>query len=151
MHRVLVMNGPNLDRLGSREPEIYGHQTLADITARLDRLANDLGLVLEHFQSNAEHELIERLHLAADQKMQWLIINPAALTHTSVALRDALIASEMRFIEIHLSNPDSRETFRHTNFVSDLAVGRICGLGPLGYELALQAISQRESALPAAK
>ncbi|MFK7955958.1 MAG: type II 3-dehydroquinate dehydratase [Lysobacterales bacterium] len=151
MRQILIMNGPNLDRLGSREPEIYGHMTLADITTRLDKLAAELDLSLEHFQSNAEHELVERLHQAADQGVQWLIINPAAFTHTSIALRDALIASELRFIEIHLSNPESREAFRHTNFVSDLAHGRICGLGPLGYELGLRAIAQRLSTSSSAK
>ncbi|MEM7706087.1 MAG: type II 3-dehydroquinate dehydratase [Pseudomonadota bacterium] len=141
MTRVLVMHGPNLDRLGSREPEIYGHTTLAAITATLDDLARQLGLALEHYQSNAEHELVDRVHQAGDSGVAWLLINPAAFTHTSVALRDALSASALRFVEIHLSNPDSREPFRKTNLFSDLASGRICGFGALGYELGLRAIA----------
>ncbi len=141
MNSVLVMHGPNLDRLGSREPEIYGHTTLAAITATLDGIAGSLGLTLEHFQSNAEHELVDRVHRAADDGVGWVLINPAAFTHTSVALRDAFSASALRFVEIHLSNPDSREAFRKTNLFSDLASGRICGLGALGYELGLRAIA----------
>lgn len=143
MTDVLVMNGPNLDRLGIREPEIYGHQSLANITASLNETANQLGLTLEHFQSNAEHALVERIHQACDQGVSWLLLNPAAFTHTSVALRDALSGSHLKFIEVHLSNPDSREPFRRTNYLSDLAHGRICGLGPLGYELGLRAIAHQ--------
>ncbi len=149
MTTVLVMNGPNLDRLGTREPEIYGRQTLVEINRRLDELAAELSLTLQHFQSNAEHELIARVHQATDDGLQWALLNPAAFTHTSVALRDAFSASGLSFVEIHLSNPDTREPFRQTNFFSGLAAGRICGLGSLGYELGLRAIAAKLAATAA--
>ncbi|MEM9529587.1 MAG: type II 3-dehydroquinate dehydratase [Pseudomonadota bacterium] len=139
MARVLVLNGPNLDRLGKREPEIYGSDTLSDIQQRLDRLAGELDLDLTHAQSNAEHELIEHIHAAADAGCRFLLLNPGGFTHTSVALRDAVLASELQLIEVHLSNPDAREPFRRTNYFSDIAVGRVAGFGAQGYELALRA------------
>jgi 3-dehydroquinate dehydratase II len=137
--RILVLNGPNLDRLGTREPAIYGEVSLTGITARLEGLAGELGHRLSHFQSNAEHELIARVHQAADEQMDFLIVNPAAFTHTSIALRDAISASGLPFIEIHLSNPAARESFRRRNYFSDIANGCISGLGAYGYELALRA------------
>ncbi|MFP4463157.1 MAG: type II 3-dehydroquinate dehydratase [Guyparkeria sp.] len=140
MKRILVLNGPNLNRLGSREPERYGRLTLADIGQRLDRAAEGQGLALEHFQSNHEGEAIDRLHRAGDEGLNGVLINPGAWTHTSVALRDALLAIDLPFIEIHLSNIHARETFRQHSYFSDIAVGSIVGLGALGYELALTAL-----------
>lgn len=136
---VLVLNGPNLNLLGTREPEHYGGDTLAVIDARLLTLGRELGATLQTFQSNAEHELIERVQQAPSAGVTFIIINPAALTHTSVALRDALAAVRIPFIEVHLSNIHAREPFRHKSYLSDIAVGVIAGLGPIGYELALRA------------
>jgi len=143
MARLLVLNGPNLNLLGTREPGIYGSTTLADIDARLQALAVARGHVLETFQSNAEHELIARVHGARAEGIDFIIINPAAFTHTSVALRDALSAVAIPFIEVHLSNVHAREPFRRHSYFSDIAQGVISGLGAVGYELALTAALQR--------
>jgi 3-dehydroquinate dehydratase-2 len=137
--RILVLHGPNLDLLGEREPEIYGRQTLADIDAALGRLAAELGAELESFQSNHEGALIDRLH-AARGRVDALIVNPGGFTHTSVALRDALIAAEVPIVEVHLSNLHKRESFRRDSLIADIAVGQIVGLGAIGYELALRAL-----------
>ena len=143
MPDLLVINGPNLNLLGTREPEHYGSDTLDSINTRLSQLATDNNLSLESVQSNAEAELIERIHKTAKDNVRFIIINPAAFTHTSVALRDALSGVDIPFIEIHLSNVHAREAFREHSYFSDIAVGVISGLGALGYELALQAaISQ---------
>ena len=139
MLSILVLNGPNLNLLGTREPKHYGATTLDDILAGLQAQAQAAGVELASFQSNAEHELIERVQLAPSQGIDFIIINPAALTHTSVGLRDALQAVGIPFIEIHLSNVHAREAFRKQSFFSDIAVGVISGLGPIGYELAVQA------------
>ena len=136
--RILVMHGPNLNLLGTREPEHYGSVTLSDINLALARMAEGANVVLETFQSNHEGALIERVHAARDQGVRAIIINPAAYTHTSVALRDALAAADIPFIEVHLSNVHARESFRHRSYFSDLAVGVISGLGHGGYLLALQ-------------
>ena len=136
--RVLVLHGPNLNLLGTREPSIYGAETLDSITARLTQRAAEAGATLTTFQSNAEGDLISRVQTAAQDGTQFIIINPAAYTHTSVAMRDALAAVRLPFIEVHLSNIFARESFRHHSYFSDLAVGIICGLGPKGYELALE-------------
>ncbi len=143
MTAVLVLHGPNLNLLGRREPAIYGTDTLEAINAGLARFAASCGLDLTTFQSNAEHELVERVQCSADDGTDWILINPAALTHTSVALRDALAAVDLPFIEVHLSNPDRREAFRRQSFFSDLAVGTICGFGADSYLLALQAVANR--------
>lgn len=140
---VWVIHGPNLNLLGSREPEIYGTDTLADINARLVKQAQSQRCVLECFQSNFEGELIERVHAAKKQGIAFIILNPAGLTHTSVSLRDALAGVEIPFIEVHLSNIHKRESFRAKSYFSDIAVGTICGLGGAGYELALQFALQR--------
>lgn len=137
MTRVLVLHGPNLNLLGQREPGHYGATTLAEIDARLDELARAAGASVECFQSNAEHALIDRIQQAAG--VDAIVINPAGLTHTSVALRDALLAVGVPFIEVHLSNVHAREPFRRHSYFSDVAAGVIAGLGPLGYEFALQA------------
>lgn len=139
---ILLLNGPNLNLLGTREPDKYGNQTLADIVAKLDVEAGQLGVKLSHFQSNAEHELIDRIH-AARHDVDFILINPAAFTHTSVAIRDALLAVCLPFIEIHLSNVHAREPFRQHSYFSDQAVGVICGLGADGYRFALQAAVNR--------
>ncbi|MBP6750833.1 MAG: type II 3-dehydroquinate dehydratase [Xanthomonadaceae bacterium] len=138
MARLLVLHGPNLNLLGQREPEIYGHATLADIDADLAARAMTAGHELESFQSNAEHALVERIHDARD-RVDFILINPAAFTHTSVAVRDALAAVGIPFIEVHLSNPHAREPFRHTSYFTDLAVGIVSGFGALSYGLALAA------------
>ncbi|MCF7985032.1 MAG: type II 3-dehydroquinate dehydratase [Thiohalocapsa sp.] len=143
MSRILCINGPNLNLLGTREPDKYGHDTLDDIARRLDRLCADAGHELQFFQSNAEHALIDRLHQAAADGVDYVIINPAALTHTSVALRDALLAVRLPFIEVHLSNVHAREPFRAHSYFSDIADGTISGLGALSYELALTAAIRR--------
>ncbi|OUS27963.1 type II 3-dehydroquinate dehydratase [Thalassotalea sp. 42_200_T64] len=135
---VLLLNGPNLNMLGKREPEIYGSQTLAEIVANLEIQAKSLDINLMHLQSNAEHELIDAIH-QAHQKVDFIIINPAAFTHTSVALRDAFSAVNIPFIEVHLSNVHKREAFRHHSYLSDIAEGVVCGLGAKGYEYALDA------------
>ena len=137
--RILLLNGPNLNLLGQREPEIYGSQTLAHIESELRRKAEALGVTLDCRQSNAEYELIDWVQEAATSKVDYVIINPAAYTHTSVALRDALAGVGVPFIEVHLSNIHARESFRRHSYLADLAVGVICGLGAHGYELALQA------------
>ncbi|MCK6390267.1 MAG: type II 3-dehydroquinate dehydratase [Azonexus sp.] len=136
--RILVMHGPNLNLLGTREPEHYGRTTLADINLSLAQLADRAGVELEAFQSNHEGALIERIHAAREQGVRAIIINPAAYTHTSVALRDALAAVAIPFVEVHLSNVHAREPFRHHSYFSDLAIGVICGLGHEGYRLALE-------------
>lgn len=139
MARLLVLNGPNLNLLGTREPGIYGHATLAEIEADLvERAHAHGGHALETFQSNAEHVLVEKIQ-SARGRIDFILINPAAFTHTSVAIRDALAAVGIPFIEVHLSNPHRREPFRHTSYFTDLAVGVVAGFGPLGYGLALTA------------
>ena len=135
--KILVLHGPNLNLLGTREPEHYGAQTLAEIDAALKEQGRAAGVTVECFQSNAEHALIERIHAARDEGVGYIIINPAAYTHTSVALRDALAAVAIPFIEVHLSNVHAREAFRHRSYFSDLAVGVISGLGAMGYLFAL--------------
>ncbi|BCS48982.1 type II 3-dehydroquinate dehydratase [Aeromonas jandaei] len=137
-HRILLLNGPNLNLLGKREPGIYGSKTLDEIVADLTLNASELGVTLEHLQSNAEHELISRIHQAMGQ-VDFIIINPAAFTHTSVAIRDALLGVAIPFIEVHLSNVHAREPFRHHSYLSDVAKGVICGLGADGYQFALTA------------
>ncbi len=139
MSRLLLLNGPNLNLLGQREPELYGQTKLADIEARLKQQAHTLGHELACYQSNSEPELIARIHQAQTEGVAFILINPAAFTHTSVALRDALLATRIPFIEIHLSNVHAREQFRHHSYFSDIAVGVITGLGAQGYELALTA------------
>lgn len=143
MATILVLHGPNLNLLGTREPEVYGSETLDDINARLSNTCLDAGHHLMHLQSNAEYELIDRIHDARREGINYIIINPAALTHTSVALRDALLAVDIPFIEVHLSNVHRRESFRHHSYFSDIAVGTITGLGSQSYDLALQAALQR--------
>ncbi|BBL35306.1 3-dehydroquinate dehydratase [Nitrosomonas stercoris] len=136
--RILVIHGPNLNILGKREPVIYGHVTLDEINRRLIEQAQAATAELKVFQSNAEHELIGRVQAAMDDDTDFIIINPAALTHTSIALRDAIAATDVPFIEVHLSNIYTREHFRRMSYFSDIAVGVISGLGVAGYELALQ-------------
>ncbi|MEM7763502.1 MAG: type II 3-dehydroquinate dehydratase [Pseudomonadota bacterium] len=139
---ILLLNGPNLNRLGKREPDIYGDQTLADIERALQEEASRRSLTLAAFQSNAEHALIERIHAAGDEGTAFILINPGAFTHTSIALRDALLSVEIPFIEIHLSNVAAREPFRHTNYFHDIAVGSITGMGASGYVMALHGACQ---------
>ena len=139
MANLLLLHGPNLNLLGSREPEVYGHATLAEIDADMQRRAADAGHALASFQSNAEHALVERIQAAAGDGTDFILFNPAAFTHTSVALRDALAAVAIPFIEVHLSNPHAREPFRRTSYFSDLAVGVVCGFGAASYHLALDA------------
>lgn len=139
MATILVINGPNLNLLGTREPEHYGNSNLDTINQQLTTLASDSGHLLETFQSNAEHELVNRIQQAQADGVSFILINPAAFTHTSVAIRDALAATKIPFIEIHLSNIHAREEFRQQSYFSDLARGVISGLGAIGYELALQA------------
>lgn len=139
---VLVLQGPNLNLLGSREPEVYGAVTLQQIHDHLHQLAEPLGIQLDTFQSNSEGALVDRIHAAKLNNVQFILINPGAYTHTSVAIRDALAGVAIPFIEVHLSNIYKRESFRHHSFLSDIAVGVICGLGAQGYELALQAAHQ---------
>ena len=139
MATILVLHGPNLNLLGEREPEVYGSTTLADINLALEQQAREAGHHLLSMQSNAEYELVERVQDARNEGINFILINPAAFTHTSVALRDALAAVAIPFIEVHLSNVHAREEFRHQSYFSDLAQGVICGLGAQGYDLALQA------------
>jgi len=141
--RVLVLHGPNLNLLGSREPAVYGAQTLAQIDADLQALAPALELTVECFQSNHEGELVDRIQAASAAGFGFIVINPAAFTHTSVAIRDALAAVAIPFVEVHLSNVFAREAFRHHSHLSDLAAGVICGLGAQGYEFALRAAAAR--------
>jgi 3-dehydroquinate dehydratase-2 len=137
MAKLLVLHGPNLNLLGSREPEIYGHDTLADINNRLESLATSAGHEISFLQSNAEHELVAAVHQAKTDGVGCIVINPGAFTHTSIALRDALLGVAIPFIEIHLSNVHAREKFRQTSYLSDVAVGVITGLGAKGYEYAV--------------
>ena len=139
---ITVLNGPNLNLLGIREPNLYGYETLADIQHRLEHEAQILNHSLTFHQRNAEHELIELIHLAYENRVDFIIINPAAFTHTSVALRDAFLATKIPFIEVHLSNIYAREPFRAHSYFSDIAQGVICGLGVIGYEIALNAAHQ---------
>ena len=139
MATFLVLHGPNLNLLGTREPGIYGAVTLARINQNLEQQARDAGHHLMYLQSNAEYELIDRIHAARDEGVDFILINPAAFTHTSVAIRDALLGVSIPFIEVHLSNVHKREAFRHHSYFSDVAVGVICGLGASGYRLALEA------------
>jgi 3-dehydroquinate dehydratase-2 len=143
MARLLLLNGPNLNLLGLREPGIYGVDSLQDIVGRCRSLAASLGAELRDLQSNAEHELIEEIHRSRTDGIDFLILNPGAYTHTSIALRDALLGVKLPFIEVHLSNVHARESFRHHSYFSDIAVGQIVGLGPLGYELAIRAAAAR--------
>lgn len=133
--KILLVNGPNLNLLGRREPGHYGHHTLDQIVKELKDESISAGVVLEHIQSNAEHELIDAIHAT---EADFIIINPAAFTHTSVALRDAILGVSIPFIEVHLSNVHAREPFRHHSYFSDKAIGVICGLGAQGYQFALQ-------------
>jgi 3-dehydroquinate dehydratase-2 len=143
MARILLLNGPNLNLLGTREPAIYGSATLPEIETKLKAQCTAQGHELIAAQSNAEHELIAKIHTAKRDGIGFVIINPGAFTHTSIALRDAFLSVAMPFIEIHLSNVFAREAFRHHSYLSDIAVGCIYGLGPIGYELALQAAIAR--------
>jgi 3-dehydroquinate dehydratase II len=139
MSHILLINGPNLNLLGSREPAVYGATTLADIEARSRQVADELGHELTCFQSNAEHELVERVQRAGSDRTAFIVINPGGLTHTSIALRDALLAVALPFIELHLSNTFAREAFRHKSYFSDIAIGCLFGFGAYGYELAILA------------
>lgn len=144
---ILLLNGPNLNMLGKREPDTYGHQTLDDIVSDLTAQADTAGVRLQHFQSNAEHALIDRIHQAMGNT-DAIIINPGAFTHTSIALRDALLSVNIPFIEVHLSNIHAREPFRHHSYLSDVAAGVILGLGATGYALALTAATKLISSNP---
>jgi len=146
---VLVLNGPNLNLLGTREPETYGKQSLRDIEQRLASIARDAGIVLEFFQHNHEGVLVDRIQQAGRDGVDFIVINPAAYTHTSIAIRDALAAVGIPFIEVHLSNIHAREPFRRSSFLADLALGTICGLGSQGYEFALTYALRRLNATPA--
>lgn len=146
MAHLLLLNGPNLNLLGTREPGVYGAITLDQIAARLAQLASEAGHHLSAFQSNSEAELINQIHEAPGTHVAFIIFNPAALTHTSVALRDALLAVKIPFIEVHLSNVHAREAFRHHSYFSDIAVDTITGLGAVGYELALRAAAHHLAA-----
>ena len=139
MAKILILNGPNLNLLGKREPEHYGQANLESINQNLVNLGKELKHEIISYQSNAEHELIGQIQTTPEQKINFIIINPAGFTHTSVALRDAFLAAKIPFIEIHLSNIYKRESFRHHSYFSDIAIGVISGLGPIGYELALRA------------
>ena len=145
MHRVLFLNGPNLNLLGQREPEVYGQLSLSDLNDLMADKASRLGLVLTTYQSNIEGELVNRVHQAKLDGVDFIVINPGAYTHTSVAIRDAFLGTEIPFIEVHLSNIFSRESFRHQSYLSDIAVGVISGFGAHGYELALQAVVEQLS------
>jgi 3-dehydroquinate dehydratase II len=146
MARILLLNGPNLNLLGTREPGIYGDVALPDIEAKLTALARAKGHELVADQTNAEHELIARVQTTQSEGVSFVIINPGAFTHTSIGLRDAFLAVRVPFIEVHISNVFAREEFRHRSYLSDLAVGCIIGLGPIGYELALDAACARLAA-----
>jgi 3-dehydroquinate dehydratase-2 len=148
MKRVLVLHGPNLNLLGSREPDHYGHATLEQIDRRLAELGSKAGVSVSSFQSNAEAPLIDRIHAAKSDETAYIIFNPAAFTHTSVALRDALSAIGVPFIEVHLSNVHAREAFRRHSYFSDIAAGIVSGFGPLSYELALEAAVRNLQATP---
>jgi 3-dehydroquinate dehydratase-2 len=143
MPRLLLLNGPNLNLLGTREPGLYGADTLDAIIQRCTVLARELGHELDARQSNAEHELVELVQAAPARGVAFMILNPGAFTHTSIALRDAILGVSLPFIEVHLSNVHAREAFRHHSYFSDIAVGQVVGLGPLCYELALRAAAAR--------
>jgi 3-dehydroquinate dehydratase-2 len=143
MSTILVLHGPNLNLLGTREPEIYGYDSLADIEKRLSDQAKAAGHKVESFQSNAEHELIDRIHRAKSEKIEIILINPGAFTHTSIALRDAFLSVQIPFVELHLSNVFAREEFRRHSYLSDIAVGLITGLGPASYRLAMEFAIER--------
>jgi len=145
MANLLLLNGPNLNLLGTREPEVYGHATLDDIIGGLRTQAAAAGHRLDSLQSNAEHVLVERIHAARTDGTAFILINPGAFTHTSIALRDALLGVAIPFIELHLSNPHARESFRRHSYLSDVAVGVICGFGADSYRLALEAALARVS------
>lgn len=138
--RILVLHGPNLNLLGTREPEVYGHETLQDVNSALQTLALELGVELSATQSNHEGELIDRIHAAREEGIAGIVINPAGLTHTSVALRDALAAVSIPTVEVHLSNVHSRESFRHHSYISPIAVGVVCGFGTISYQVALRGL-----------
>ncbi len=140
---ILVLQGPNLNLLGTREPEVYGYDTLDDIHARITARGSELGATVSYLQSNAEHELVNALHAAPSAGVEFVVINPGAFTHTSVALRDAFLGVALPFIEVHLSNVHAREAFRQTSYLSDVAVAVITGLGAEGYLYALEAAVQR--------
>ncbi|MBT5217888.1 MAG: type II 3-dehydroquinate dehydratase [Woeseia sp.] len=142
MARLLLINGPNLNLLGTREPGVYGDTNLQAVEDRMAELANADGHQLTSFQSNAEHEIVDQIQQAATDSVDFIILNPGAFTHTSIAMRDALLAVSIPFIEIHLSNVFAREDFRHSSYFSDIAAGCIFGLGAFGYEIALQAASK---------
>lgn len=143
MAHFLVLHGPNLNLLGTREPEVYGTDTLEDINARLSALAESSGHELDFFQSNAEHSIVERVHLAKRQGVAAILINPGALTHTSIALRDAFLGVGIPFVEVHISNVHAREAFRQSSYLSDISSGVITGFGVQGYEFALHHLMQR--------
>ena len=143
MAKILVLHGPNLNLLGAREPAIYGRTTLADINAALSARAEAAGHQLLYFQHNAEHELVNRIHQARDEDVAAILFNPGAFTHTSIALRDALAAVAIPFVEVHLSNVHAREPFRRHSYLADIAVGVICGFGADSYRLALEAMVAR--------
>lgn len=151
MTRLLLINGPNLNLLGTREPDLYGSDTLEVIEQRAAEHAREVGCELMAFQSNAEHELIERIHRARTERVQCIIFNPGAFTHTSVALRDAILAVQIPLIEVHLSNLQTREPFRHRSYFSDIALGVITGFGAHGYELAVRAAARRLIRTPQAE
>jgi 3-dehydroquinate dehydratase II len=136
--RILALHGPNLNLLGTREPDVYGHTTLSDIHEAMEARARVDGVIIESFQSNHEGQLIDRIQAAAAEEVEFIVINPAGYTHTSVALRDALAAVAIPYIEVHLSNIHAREPFRHHSYFSDRAAGVICGLGAYGYMAALE-------------
>ncbi len=139
MKKILIVHGPNLNQLGQREPKQYGQKTLADIDTALHQTGQNLGYQILAFQSNSEGDIIDTIHHANEQSITFILINPAALTHTSIALRDALLATAIPFIEIHISNIYARESFRHVSYLADLAVGLITGFGAYSYQLALEA------------
>ena len=143
MATFLLLNGPNLNLLGSREPEIYGETTLEEVIEKLSRISSQAGHSLLSFQSNAEHELVDKIHKANEEGVKCIVFNPGAFTHSSIALRDALTGTDIPFIEIHISNIYSREDFRQKSFLSEIAVGVISGLGVEGYELALKVAIHR--------
>ena len=143
MAKILVLHGPNLNLLGKREPEVYGTTTLDEINQTLVKEASALGHELDCFQSNAEHEIVERIHAAKEEGVSFILINPGAFTHTSIALRDAFLGVALPFIEIHLSNVSAREPFRQKSYLSDVAVGVISGLGTQGYSFALLAVDKQ--------
>jgi len=145
MASLLLVNGPNLNLLGSREPGVYGATSLTDVEARLQELATELGHEIAAFQSNAEHEIVDRIQQAKGDQVDFILLNPGAFTHTSIAMRDALLAVDIPFIEIHLSNVFAREDFRHNSYFSDIAAGCLFGLGAYGYELAFLAASRQLS------